>query len=147
MQRLQQQTQRRDELELRLHRAVQARSARAAQSLARNVGALRAQHPARQLPLLRSQLQRHTDRLSGAVRERLTEFGNRLQQSARTLDAVSPLATLARGYAILHPADNPTTPIVAAGQVRDGDLLHARLAQGGLRCRVEGTLDAAESKD
>jgi len=137
MQRLQQQTQRRDELELRLHRAVQARSAQAAQSLVRNVGALRAHHPARQLPLLRSQLQRHTDRL----------FGNRLQQSARTLDAVSPLATLARGYAILHPADDATTPIVAADQVRDGDLLHARLAEGGLRCRVEGTLDAAESKD
>jgi exodeoxyribonuclease VII large subunit len=146
VQRLQQQAQRRDELELRLHRAMQARSARAAQMLASNLGALRAHHPGRQLPLLRSRLQRQTERLRSAMREHVAGFSNRLQASARTLDAVSPLATLARGYAILHPADNPTTPIVTAGQVRNGDLLHARLAEGGLRCRVEGTLDLGKAK-
>jgi exodeoxyribonuclease VII large subunit len=143
---LQQQAQRRDELELRLHRAMQSCSARAAQALASNLGALRAHHPARQLPLLRSRLQRQTERLRSAMREHVAGFSNRLQASARTLDAVSPLATLARGYAILHPADNPTTPIIAAGQVRKGDLLHARLAEGGLRCRVEGTVDPEKTK-
>jgi exodeoxyribonuclease VII large subunit len=146
VQRLQQQTQRRDELELRLHRVMQVHTARAAQSLANYLGALRAVHPARQLPLLRSRLQRHKERLYSAMRERVAGYSNRLQASARTLDAVSPLATLARGYAILHPADDPTTPIVAAGQVRKGDLLHARLAEGGLRCRVEGTVDPEKTK-
>ncbi len=76
-----------------------------------------------------------------AVRQRLTALGARLQSSARTLDAVSPLATLARGYAILHPTGNPTKPIVAAEQVQRGDLLDARLARGGLRCRVEATIE------
>ncbi|MDH3453401.1 MAG: exodeoxyribonuclease VII large subunit, partial [Gammaproteobacteria bacterium] len=144
VQRLQQQTQRRDELELRLHRAIQAHSTKAARSLAHSLGVLRAHHPARQLPLLRAHLQRHTERLRSAVHARVAGFSNRLQASARTLDAVSPLATLARGYAILHRADDPTTPVVAARQVNDGDLLHARLAEGGLRCRVEGVLDLEE---
>jgi len=147
VQRLQQQTQRRDELELRLHRAVQAHAARAAQSYARSLGALRACHPERRLPLLQAHLRREAERLRGALRERLAGLRSRLQNSARTLEAVSPLATLARGYAILHPIGKATHPIVAASQVQRGDLLHARLADGGLHCRVEGTVDADDKTD
>ncbi|MFZ1537055.1 MAG: exodeoxyribonuclease VII large subunit, partial [Chromatiaceae bacterium] len=52
------------------------------------------------------------------------------------LDALSPLGTLARGYAILRRA--PEGEVIRhAAQVAEGDLIEARLGQGGFTARVE----------
>jgi exodeoxyribonuclease VII large subunit len=55
--------------------------------------------------------------------------------AARTLDAVSPLATLERGYAIV--TDSKGTVVTNAQDVRVGQLINARLTQGSIRARVE----------
>jgi exodeoxyribonuclease VII large subunit len=75
-------------------------------------------------------------RLAAAMERRLDRARARLDRAAGTLDIVSPLQTLARGYAIVSR--------VPGGEIcRDGAALvpgmeiRARLARGGVRCRVE----------
>ena len=53
------------------------------------------------------------------------------------LDAVSPLATLQRGYAIV--TDSKGTVITDAQDVRAGQLIDARLTKGTIRARIERT--------
>ncbi len=60
----------------------------------------------------------------------------RLAELARTLNAVSPLATLDRGYAIL--LDRPSGRVVrSVAQVDAESKLRARLADGDVDLRVE----------
>ena len=67
----------------------------------------------------------------------MEHFSKRLAIAARTLDAVSPLATLQRGYAIV--TDSKGTVITNAQDVRAGQLIDARLTQGTIRARIERT--------
>ena len=57
-----------------------------------------------------------------------------LQQLAHALDAVSPLATLGRGYAIVM--NDKEQIIRQTKQVKAGDRIKARLAEGQLYCQV-----------
>ena len=59
----------------------------------------------------------------------------RLQQAERALNAVSPLATLDRGYAIVTD-DGSGRLLVDASGVRPGDRIRAQLARGVLRATV-----------
>ncbi|HEX5124991.1 MAG TPA: exodeoxyribonuclease VII large subunit, partial [Rhodanobacteraceae bacterium] len=61
----------------------------------------------------------------------------RLAELARTLNAVSPLATLDRGYAIL--LDRESGQVVrSAASVSVESKLRARLADGDIDLRVDG---------
>ncbi|HJW81930.1 MAG TPA: exodeoxyribonuclease VII large subunit [Acidiferrobacterales bacterium] len=77
----------------------------------------------------------HTQ-LGNAMRRVLERAREHMTRTAQALDTLSPLATLARGYAIL---ENPKTGVLvrAASEVRPGDAVRARLARGLLDCRVE----------
>jgi len=77
----------------------------------------------------------HTQ-LATAMRRVLERAREQVARAIQTLDTLSPLATLARGYAII---ENPVSGVVvrAAGEVRPGDRVRARLARGLLDCRVE----------
>ena len=57
---------------------------------------------------------------------------------AHLLDSVSPLSTLARGYAIVSDAEGHV--LRAATDTSPGARLHARLASGSLDCTVESVL-------
>jgi exodeoxyribonuclease VII large subunit len=52
----------------------------------------------------------------------------------RALDAISPLATLERGYAIVTRADGSV--LQDAAEVRAGDEIEARLRRGSVKARV-----------
>ena len=58
---------------------------------------------------------------------------HRLQTAVATLNTVSPLATLQRGYAIVTHKDSVITQV---SEVKPGDALAIRLAQGTLVCAV-----------
>ena len=66
---------------------------------------------------------------------RLETAKNRLGLAAASLDALSPLAVLQRGYAIAQDKDGRL--VREAQSVTRGDLLRVRLAKGRLDCRVE----------
>ncbi|WP_152389959.1 exodeoxyribonuclease VII large subunit [Azotobacter salinestris] len=143
--RLQQQAQRLDDLELRLRRAMQRRLQDGSERLARLDTRLAAQHPERLLGLLRQRLEHLGERLPRAMQGTLRERRQRLEAAAQTLQAVSPLATLGRGYAIL--LDDRGRAIRAAAQTQPGQHLHARLAEGGLELRVEAASSSLPQPD
>ena len=75
-------------------------------------------------------------RLIRAAQAQQDRAAARLTTAARALAAVSPLATLERGYAIVS-ADDDGRIVRDASAVRPGDAVHARLAHGRLRCTVD----------
>ncbi len=74
-------------------------------------------------------------RLQAAQKRRLGAARERLLPLLRTLQAVSPLATLERGYAIVSRLDG--TILRDAADAAPGSLIEARLATGRLRAKVE----------
>ncbi|EQL39306.1 exodeoxyribonuclease [Pseudomonas aeruginosa VRFPA03] len=133
--RLRQQAQRLDDLDMRLRRAFERQLAVRHERLVRLETRLAAQHPGRTLALLRQKLDSLAARLPRAAREVLKDRRQRLEGLAQTLNVVSPLATLGRGYSIL--LDERGRAIRDAGQTQPGQRLKARLAEGELEVRVE----------
>ena len=93
--------------------------------------------PQRRLQALRQQLDALRARPEAALRRRLQRDALHLRGLARSLEAVSPLATIARGYSILQREDG--TVIRRVDDVAPGDALQARLSDGNLRVRVESS--------
>jgi exodeoxyribonuclease VII large subunit len=95
---------------------------------------LLAQHPKQRLVLWRHQLDQQAMHLRRSIEHKLERERLSLQQIARTMHAVSPLATLERGYAILFDADGKV--LRSAQNVAAGTPLRARLADGELPLQV-----------
>jgi exodeoxyribonuclease VII large subunit len=74
-------------------------------------------------------------RLETAGLEAVRGARERLLPLVRTLNAVSPLATLGRGYAIV--SDESGKILRDAADAADGQLIEARLAVGSIRAKVQ----------
>ena len=133
--RLRQQAQRLDDLDMRLRRAFAQQSTSRQERLARLEGRLHAQHPGRALALLRQRLDSLGERLPRAIELQLRQQRRQLENLAQTLHIVSPLATLGRGYSIL--LDERGQAVRSAAQTHPGQRLKARLGEGELDVRVE----------
>lgn len=134
--RLRQRSQRIDELEARLARmalAAVSRSRRAQADLGRRLGLLA---PGPRLQRAADALRVARRRLAQATAGCLARPTARLEAAARTLHALSPLATLTRGYAIV--TDHDGRLVTDARRVPLGAGLEARLATGRLRVTVTG---------
>ena len=80
------------------------------------------------------------DRGQRAAGQQLTGKRRTWQVAATQLDALSPLATLARGYSICK--DSRGKIVTDASQVLAGEAVDVRLSQGRLACRVlKGEID------
>jgi len=97
---------------------------------------LRRSHPRSRVLLWREHLQGLSRRLRSSSAARLQLAGSRSRELARALNAVSPLATLQRGYAIL--TDPATGEIVrSVAQAHAGTPLRARVADGEFDVHVD----------
>ena len=101
---------------------------------------LRATHPKHRLQALRERLRLLAPRPQAATVRLLQRHALRLQGLARSLEAVSPLATVARGFAILQRDDGSVVRSVRDAQ--PGERLHARVSDGTFDVRVERADDA-----
>ncbi len=79
-----------------------------------------------------------------AAKRSLTDSENRLHTLAQRLDALSPLATLKRGYSISRKTDGEV--LTTAEHVSVGDRIEVQLSEGHLACRVEEFLDEDHQK-
>jgi exodeoxyribonuclease VII large subunit len=134
-QRLRQRAQRLDELEQRLRGAARTGLRQRRAELATLTARLQRHHPGPRLQHLRDREAALARRLHIATRTHLAQLRQRLGGVMRALDAVSPLATLERGYAIVTTSDGKV--LHDAAQARRGDTVTARLARGRLRCTVD----------
>jgi exodeoxyribonuclease VII large subunit len=97
---------------------------------------LLARHPRAQLPLLARRLAEQDQRLRRAIAHILERRQTALRHAGHALHAISPLATLERGYAILF--DEAGQVVRSAAAVGEGDTLSARVSDGELSLRVLG---------
>jgi exodeoxyribonuclease VII large subunit len=101
---------------------------------------LRQQHPGQRLAQHRKMLQQASHRLQLAAARIVPERQRILQNLARTLNAVSPLPTLARGYAIVTDAQSGTA-ISSVKEVKPKQALITQLSDGQIRSSAEEVND------
>jgi len=73
--------------------------------------------------------------LRRALLRQVENTQQRLKLASRTLQSLSPLATLERGYAIV--TDDAGRVLVDSGGVKRGASIELRLARGGLDATVD----------
>lgn len=122
------------DLKRRLGSVLRENGQRRQARLERVQARLLAQHPQIRLPLLSRRLGDQDQRLRRAMIHLLERRQTQLQHTARALNAVSPLATLERGYAIVFDAHGQV--LRSAKGIEVGTNLRARLADGELALRV-----------
>jgi exodeoxyribonuclease VII large subunit len=132
--RLNQQAQRLDDLALRLHAATRSRVHLGQVRLAEARARLAHASPRHALREYRARHEHLQLRLTQALRAHLARTGQRLAVAQRGLHAVSPLATLERGFAIVSDAEGRV--LSSTDQLSCGQEIEARLARGTLRARV-----------
>lgn len=135
-QRLARNRQRMTELESRLQRAIQARLRRHADIMTAKKAKLWQHNPIITINKYQQRQDYLHQRLINASQRRLEQLNQRLLQASQTLHAVSPLATLNRGYALAVLV--PSGQIIrSSAQLRPGDLVQTRLAQGRFTSQVK----------
>jgi len=82
-------------------------------------------------------------RLWRALTAQTTNFNTRLERLASTLNALSPLASLARGYALCLKPDG--TLVKKIGQVAVSEDVFIRLSDGRLKCQVQDKIRGGEN--
>src|SRR5690606_11523410 len=92
---------------------------------------LQALRPQARLQLLCQRQSEALRRLAAAWNRREERERSRLRELARSLSAISPLATVARGYSILQREDGRV--VRAVGDVGRGDELNARVSDGQIK--------------
>jgi len=91
----------------------------------------------RMLDGIRKDLEMKLGAATAAMRTILLRRGARLEQLSRHMEALSPLAILNRGYALVFDASG--TLVKDSAQLSPGDEISARLAQGTLSATVKKT--------
>ena len=136
--RLAQHAQRLDDLEQRMRLALGATVVRRQHSLEKLSARLWRENPRHRLEALASHAAHLRQRLESTMKSTLDALDQRLALAARTLDAVSPLATLGRGFAVVtRVSDGQLLRDAADAPV--GTDIEAKLARGAVRARVTGT--------
>ncbi len=137
--RLQYIAQRLDEYDLRLQRAVKQKLRHEKTHMNTLNRRLWHNTPTRQIHASRQHLLTFRQRLTSNMRHQQTHQRQQLESAMRALHAVSPLATLDRGYAIISDKENKI--VLEAKTLRRGEKIDARLKQGRIECIVEKTYE------
>ncbi|PPI84647.1 exodeoxyribonuclease VII large subunit [Marinobacter maroccanus] len=135
--------QRMDELEMRLQKAIRQRLTTVG---VRNVHLrqrLVMQSPRRQLSDSQDALRRVSERLVSVMQQGLKQRHETAGRAAQTLNVVSPLATLGRGYSIVR--DSRGNILRDASNVNLGDTISARVARGEMTAKVTSVKSAEET--
>nr|WP_018405024.1 exodeoxyribonuclease VII large subunit [Marinobacter gelidimuriae] len=131
---LQEKAQCLDGLDVRLSRAMAQMTQRLHMRTDHLQQRLAMQSPNRQLASASERVLRATTGLNLAIQQALKSRREQLDYTAQTLNLVSPLATLGRGYAIVK--DDQGKIVRHAGQLEAGQAISARVASGTVHAQV-----------
>ncbi|OEE79153.1 exodeoxyribonuclease VII large subunit [Vibrio ordalii] len=126
--RLQRQSQQLDDTEMRLQRAIQRYISTQREHIGQQYHQLQLHSPVQILAKQQHRLAKSEQRLLDVMEKKLLRTAHRLTLAAEKLDAVSPLATLKRGYSITR--DSSGKVIHRARDLKTGDQLITRVAHG-----------------
>jgi len=132
---LQDQAQRLDQLEARMSRAMQHQLQQSMSYLREYQAKLHRYHPQHKIDHITTQIALQKQNLIAEIKSRLQQWQQQVAVLSTSLDSISPLATLARGYAILTDAESNAI-IDNSQQVQVGQQINAQLKQGGLLCDI-----------
>ena len=135
---LEQQLQRADDLRERLLRAAADRRGQLRARVTNARRLLGQASPAASLQRALVASERARRDLVGAAQHKVDACSHQLRAAVRAMNAVSPLATLDRGYAIVVQPDSSRwgKPISDAARLRRGDRIRAHLASGTVDATV-----------
>ena len=123
----------------RLQRSTQTHTKESRNQLQTLVQRFRRQPPKQYLEGEQSQLITLDSRLQTAMRQRIEQLAHRFQLCTATMQAISPLNTLQRGYSITVQSQQLSKLITRHTQVNKGDQLTTYLSTGHVISRVEST--------
>jgi exodeoxyribonuclease VII large subunit len=126
--------QRLDDLSYRLQAASVRRLHTGSAHLSQLTARLAHHNPAARLALTRRRLDRANDSLRHLAHTALSTRATRLDRAAARLHALSPLAVLDRGYALVYSSDGKL--LRDAAKARRDDAIDIRLAKGTLAAKV-----------
>jgi exodeoxyribonuclease VII large subunit len=129
--------QRLDELRLRLDSSTQRPLRIRAQRLAFLIDRLSRQDIAARIATIHRRLQSADQRLHRTTAQIINPRQGRLNRASAGLEALSPLAVLSRGYALVYAADGKLLRSAATTAV--GQTIRARLTHGALEAKVTQT--------
>lgn len=137
---LEQQSQRCDALEIRLKNAMQKALTHSQNQLNTLVLRQKALHPQARLLQLRQRFQLARQQLIKAQSQIFIQKRQSFNEAVRMLNTLSPLKTLERGYALATLADSQI-PITHSNQIKVGDKLKIQIAKGELVTAVEKIIE------
>ena len=126
-----------DELRFRLEKAERQLLERCHRRAENFAAAIRHYDARRRLAAIRQQLTARVENLAAATHRRLLQNRGILERQTASLEALSPVAILNRGYALVFDANGQL--VKDAEQLSVGSELSARLARGRVRARVTAT--------
>ena len=132
---IQQNWQRLDDLRRRATAATEGTVRALESQLGKTEGRLRLQGPTPRLQLARQQLAAAQQLLQNRCEQRLNQYQTSLANLVRMLEGVSPLPTLARGYAIVRSTEGRV--IESTDALNAGDRVTAQFAKGTVTALVE----------
>jgi exodeoxyribonuclease VII large subunit len=133
---LRQQAQRLDELEARYRLAISSRFSNLQAKLDALSASLKQATPAHRIRRYRFQHEALVQRMRTAARQLLSNRQSRFAVACKSLDTISPLATLERGYSIVTRARDNTI-LHKATDIKTGEQVKAQLGKGQLLCSVD----------
>lgn len=125
-----------DNLEIRLTRAIQSKISHGKNQIIQQNNLLQQHNPTHRITRYKQQQQYLSNRLNIAIQHKLETLQRTYLSLAQTLNAVSPLATLDRGYAIVSTPDSRTV-ISSTQKLSINDKIKTRFANGHVISQIK----------
>ncbi|MFE4111988.1 exodeoxyribonuclease VII large subunit [Kosakonia sp. YIM B13611] len=133
-----------ERLQQRMHNALDNQLKRTSARQQRVLQRLNQQNPQPRIYRAQTRIQQLKYRLSQQIRERLSNTRERFGSAITHLEAVSPLATLARGYSVTTATDGKV--LKQTKQVKAGDKLTTRLNDGWVESEVSAVTPVKKAR-
>ncbi|QOV67677.1 exodeoxyribonuclease VII large subunit [Citrobacter sp. BDA59-3] len=133
-----------EKLRQRMRVALDSQLKQATQRQRRVAQRLNQQNPQPRIWRAQTRIQQLEYRLAESLRAQLSVTRERFGKAVTHLEAVSPLSTLARGYSVTTAADGKV--LKQAKQVKTGDTLTTRLADGWIESEVKSVIPAKKAR-
>lgn len=130
------------ELNTRLTQSQQRHISNATQTVENLQQRLLNQSPSDKVETAKDNLQKEFHKLTLSMRHHLENKQQQLVRNAQTLEAVSPLATLTRGYAIV--SDDQNAIVRSITEVNPGETLKTKLPDGYIHSQVTSVESPSE---